>query len=373
MRSSTETSDEITLIKENPCQTGTSENLSLARLTVGLFIGVGNYGKKSGIESSPAPVLNAAMFRAPFFSANRLFTGRSHDEYAPLGMKLLADLQLNPDTLEAQTASYELQKLDGMEGTLKQFDQNDDEFLEGEDRNKDGTWNFIGEGQLVTRNRILQNLHDSIAFAGSIVPTDEEVQKIGKILFILYLSSHGRMERDGRSYILPADAEQDNSETWIAYEELFEPIEKFLAKANANGDQARAVVIFDTHNSVELGTLENIKHRELAVPFGSYVLEITSFGPVAWPWTKTTTFLSKKDYVNTTLKIGLPSPTNKRKKGKNRREFSSNMSVFPICSMCYLAKYSPLLKSERLQFLTWIQSTGTRMDSFIPEVSKKQF
>jgi hypothetical protein len=188
----------------------------------------------------------------------------------------------------------------------------------------------VGKGVPVTKQRILGALSGTIANARSVLETQ------GRVMLITYVSAHGWTGRDGRPYLLPADADSDDPATWISYDEVLRPFYEFGAEveaaAPADGDtRALAIVILDTCQIQRYQGSEQPapSRHDLSRP-GVIVVQSTSPGRYAWHWTQTYTS-DKTVSVDKETRWGFPPPP-KAERGRVVSALSAGMSVLPVAS-----------------------------------------
>ena len=156
-----------------------------AQPIVGLFVGVSNYGEPSRLWSTPAHTIGAVSFRAPFY-----LTATTDVQKADL--RLLSSLVVagNAD-LETSTRRV-LGDAAGMVGELTSAD--------GKDGQRS---NLLRRAQPTTRSHLIAQLDDALLRADAVATTQ------GQVLFVFYMSAHGWIGADGRTYLLPSDADYD--------------------------------------------------------------------------------------------------------------------------------------------------------------------
>jgi WD40 repeat protein len=186
----------------------------------------------------------------------------------------------------------------------------------------------VGTGAPVSKQRIVGALSGTVANARTVL----EAQ--GRVLLVTYVSAHGWSGRDGRPYLLPADADSDDPVAWISYEEFLRPFYEFGAEVAAvpadTGTRALVIVILDT---CQIQRYQNSgptrPQQDLSRP-GVIVVESTSPGQYAWHWTQMYT-------RNTTVSVeretrwGFPPPP-KAERGRVVNALSARMSVLPVAS-----------------------------------------
>jgi WD40 repeat protein len=225
----------------------------------------------------------------------------------------------------------------------------------------------VGKGKPVTRERVFDELQKTIRRSEASTGENQTA------LLVVYVAAHGWLGPDGRTYFLPSDADAEQPNTWIAYEEFLKPIKDFVS---ASPLSRGAVVVFDTCQ-VPLGTAAKPTAAPGQLPEYLLVIESTSPNQYAWHWTghmdsseRVTTFKSKTQF-------GIQRKA-KPVDEKLDASFPARMSIFPVASQWALsdlidAKSAASDPDGRvISAGDWIVNTRLRLARLlegIPEVS----
>jgi hypothetical protein len=314
-------------------------NIRLGATTVGLFVGVSDYGEEAKLWSTPAHSIGAALFRAPFVFALRnaqlhsTRVGESRDTIQAK-LTLLADLRVDPTTSLGASTIHMLKKIDAIKMQIRGVEYGTDEPIEP------GPQPYLGDGEPVTRSRIMSALHDTIENA-QFLPVDTN------LIFLLYISAHGWIGPDGKPYLLPADADYDDPNTWIAYEDLVNPIADLLLDLefehptllDAEKASPIAILVLDTCQTPRPDAPPLPKDLDLQGPPGIFLVQTTSPGQYAWHWSNATRVVGETT-AHREVRFGFPKFPPRAKRGPIDEEFSSTMSAFPLASLCALSEFS---------------------------------
>jgi hypothetical protein len=185
---------------------------------------------------------------------------------------------------------------------------------------------------------------------GTLARAEQVAQRSGVVVLVIYISAHGWIGPDGRSYILPSDAQYDDKRTWIGQEELFESIAQFLNRSKNDKNRRQAIVVFDTCQSARDDASAKNASTPLVPSFmpttNTYIVKTTSPGQYAWHWTADTEITGNVE-VTSDERWGFPFPPPKAKRGPIERKLSSNMSAAPLASDCAISEFFAKVEKPR--------------------------
>lgn len=278
---------------------------------------------------------------------------------------LLADLRLDPDNPLAPGVVYHLANLAGTSHLLNRYEAR----KHRQSLNKDHSWNYLGEGQLITKERIFRSLEAIIKRA------QRSYSREFSVRLIVYISAHGWIGKDGNKYIIPADASADDPTSWIAYEELLSPISEFIADQAPNMFK-QAVVIFDTCQIRRYSNAVAIETPEYVYPPEVIIVNAASPGQYAWHWTATKKVERNIKVISETRWGFPPPPKAKRKRGLMVTEFGRRMSVVPIASQCILSKIIKLtvekMDHKFVYVSEWLDLMVPQAEAFLDTIQEKE-
>ncbi len=312
------------------CSVRSADNVTLAVPIAGLFVGVSNYSEKSQVFSTPAHSISAAMFRAPFSVA-----ARKSD--FPARLASLADvpeysymLPEDPHNLYDSDVIFDRRSIDNA--------------VHGEPIDvvssvlRRTTPGFSLVGNIVTKKDIQKAISQAVSDAQQILYDK------GEVLLLFYFSAHGWLGAEGSPFLLPGDADADDPNTWLAYQDIINSIE-ILFKNNPNySANVRAIIIFDTCQILAAKNF-SVMDSEIHIPLGVTIMQSTSPGQYAWHWTAETKMEYHKEVISET-RWGFPPPP-KMKRGVIQRRIATNMSVMPLANKCIILKYSESLEGMK--------------------------
>lgn len=279
---------------------------------------------------------------------------------------LLADLRMDPCDPLTLGVVHHLANLSGTYYLLNRYETK----RHRQSLNKDHSWNYLGEGQLITKDRIFRSLEDIIQRAEKRYSEEDEVR------LIIYISAHGWIGKDGNKYIIPADANADDSTSWIAYEELLAPIYEFIANRAPNKFK-QAVVIFDACQIQRYNNVTVTENPKNMYPPEVIVVNAASPGQYVWHWTRNQK-IEKSVKVIFESRRGFPLPPPKAKRGSKVTEHSRRMSVVPIANQWILGK---LVKRKEQSEETddkyvlpseWLSGLLSQVDIFLDDIQEKE-
>jgi caspase domain-containing protein len=335
---------------------------------IGVFVGVSNYGVKANVPTRPAHTISAALLYEIFYNADpnkppeselRLVReSQTHDN-----LQLLADLRLNPRTEGA--LAYPLNDISGIWDQFHPRSEKPDlmeEFFPRAKMARDGTWPYLGEGELVSRSRILAALTKGLA----------DYTKAESSLFVFYISGHGGIADDGRPYIIPADANIKERSTLIFYDEVLTLI--YAAKATRADDlDSSMLIIFDACQ--QLPATEVQARPILPPPMGVTVVQSASPGQAAWHFTTSQRTTGNQE-ISRDFRIGFPWVPSAARKGPFDKKMDASVGILPMAMsyalMHYVRLYDEMGSHPEMadmipQILLdhWLEVTEDRIPDFL--------
>jgi hypothetical protein len=280
---------------------------------------------------------------------------------------LLADLEATASTPNSRMAVEYLKQLNGAFTSMSTFR------LAG--AAEEATTYYVGAGNPVTGKRIYASLTSALAKAERVLTARH------RVVLIVYASAHGWIGPDGRSYLLPSDADGDDPKTWIAYEDFLRPISEFLAKKHEDrtyvneiqGDMSKlAIVILDTCQVRRDGNPASVTSAPNLSRPGLVVIQSTSPGRYAWHWTET---VAKEEDIKIVKdsRWGFPPPP-KAKRGRLETTLSTNMSVLPVASQGTLKDLieekasRPEGEGRMISASEWLEGTRSLVRHLLTEI-----
>lgn len=300
--------------------------LKLAVPTVGLFIGVSNYGPGAGVFSTPAHGLSAGLFEDPF---SRAAVRSPKDWYKTIS---LADV---PKRVQEEN-------LPDPAGLLANM-----------------TLGFSFSGNSVSRKQIDEALNAAIADA------EAKFAQHGQVLLVLYVSAHGWLDADGEANLLPSDAAADKPATWIRYREVLDRLQAFLSRNDAAAPGRRVIAFFDT---CQVRQVRGAPGVPLPIPpAGMTVVTSTSPGQYAWHWTGAADVSYTQQVVSETrIGFGLPPPA---PSGEIERHLRQTISVVPVAHRCALKELVPKLQAGQVVTeAQWLSAVQAKASDFLRDV-----
>lgn len=292
-----------------------------AQPLVGLFIGISNYGIAAGYSPTPAHTISAALFREPFYLTAAGDTQKND-------LRLSSSLELDVNAELGRAAERTLRDIGGM---ARELMVPAGSAAGGKVRS--GPWEYMRNARRTTRQGLIEELDRTLERAEAVAQSE------GNVVFILYISAHGKLGADGQAYIVPSDAIEGDLGTWIDQRLVLDRMASFLYRSRLDGRQRKAVVVFDICRVPQ----ENAAPRLSAsvarlLPINAFVVESTSPGSYAWHWTMNAD-TQKKVEVLSESRFGLPFPPPRAKSGVIDERFASNMSIAPLASNCAISEY----------------------------------
>ena len=292
-----------------------------AQPLVGLFIGISNYGTAAGYSPTPAHTISAALFREPFFLTAAGDTQKND-------LRLSTSLELDVNAELGRAAERTLRDIGGMARELRAAPGSD-----AGGKVRSGPWEYMRNARRTTRQGLVEELDRTLERAEAVAQSE------GNVVFILYISAHGKLGADGQAYIVPSDATESDPDTWINQRLVLERMASFLYRSRLDGRQRKAVVVFDICRVSEKDVAPRLSASGARLlPINAFVVESTSPGSYAWHWTMEAD-TQKKVEVLTESRFGLPFPPPKAKGGEIDERFASNMSITPLASNCAISEF----------------------------------
>ena len=162
----------------------------------------------------------------------------------------------------------------------------------------------------------------------------------GSVMLILYVAAHGWIGADGKPVVLPGDAVESDSTSWIPYQWFVDQVDKFVGTDGTR----RAVIIFDTCQRLVAGERVGALGPQSASPYVT-IVESASPGQYAWHWRVESQFSSDRT-VTSESRFGFPYLPPKAPRGKSEATLSTTMSVFPLTSTCVLSAVADELRAK---------------------------
>lgn len=191
----------------------------------------------------------------------------------------------------------------------------------------------------------------------------------GRVLLVIYISAHGKLDRTGRPVILPADAIDAKPETWVPYQWFVDEVERFVEASSARN----AILIFD---ACQKGT----GHSDVVLPPSTRsqrvtIVQSTSPGQYAWHWiaNRTVKTLGKEWSAGRGPLLFL---TRRESDIDTRETISTTMSLFPFASTCALSVVDrgtmdrPPMAVTLSNWLTLTKRWVNGMEDEIPDMRK---
>jgi hypothetical protein len=384
------------------------ERLHLVMPTVGVFIGVSEYGEKAQVFSTPAHATNAGLFQAPFYQAAFFHPSQAKEMWltdsdqdgelnwqnGDFGMsfidknyvrhtywlKTTADVSLDLNNPIERGAFRVLMQIPGMKGKHSAHFKTEiaiaeafhspeiDEYAEiGEAHNNgdsthlvfsSGNWEAVTNGnsldfvlgsQVVDKKIGLSKPVTKERIISNITDAINEAQNSfrenGRVLLIVYISAHGRLGGDGQPYILPYDAIAEDSRSWIAQRDIIESVKQFLQNGGQQELGKHAIVVFDSCQ-INSPNRALFPAVELPIPAGMTLVQSVLPGQYAWHWT-----VESKENENVGIdehRWGLPRPPSRLPEGHIQRVSTARMSILPISSTCVINNAQKILDRQKL-------------------------
>ena len=396
------------------------KDLFLVQPTVGVFIGVSEYGAKAKVFSTPAHSISACLFQSNFFQAaffhdpqvkeiwikdsdqegaSKWLRGQfgasyidKKDVHHTYWLKTIADIRLDLSKPTELGAFRIMNRIPGVKFKGYPFFAENIPMVDSLDTPEVGEYAEVWEKdpinnvidlvlksseqhkeqslkKPVNKDRMLNAINDAI----------DEAQKSfienGRVLLIIYISAHGQIWDDGQPYILPSDAVAKDPTTWIAYSDIIEKTRRFL---EGRGQQLNkhAVVFIDScqKNVSENSTLSSVSIR---VPQGMTLVQSVSPGQYAWHWTAGSHEEGTID-VEEEKRWGFPKrPPSKLIGGKFERSPLGRMSVLPLSSTCFINDEMPTYLDELRRPVVivahqWIEAMKDYADILLEMIPDKQ-
>jgi hypothetical protein len=294
--------------------------------------------------------------------------GHEHPGFRTGDLTLLADLQAGAQTPNSELAVGYLMQLDGALKNMTSY------LAPG--KSTDAETDHIGQGMPVTRQRILAAARDTLLTCRNVLAVEH------RVVLIVYVSAHGWVGPDGRPYLLPADADGKDPQTWISYEDFLQPIYTFLAEPNEDhtfavdaerGDMRKLVlVILDTCQVAREGDQDQVRSSQDLSRRQVIVVQATSPGRYAWHWTAT---LHSEGNVKVIQehRWGFPPPP-KAERGPIATSLSTRMSVLPLASQTTLKALIDEKRGKtnevdrKISVQDWLNGTKDVMPRLLKEI-----
>lgn len=289
-----------------------------ARPVVGLFVGVADYDEQSGYGPTPAHAISAAMFREPFFL--------TADNSEKNDLRLATSLRLDVRDELARPAARTLGRLGGMSGQVtpppaaKDIGSGQTTVI----------WDIVRGAESTRRQGLLDSVDQALRRSENVALKD------GSVVFLFYVSAHGKLGADGHAYIVPSDGRRDSPESWLDQREVLARIAAFLGRSHTDSRDRKAVIVFDICQRSSAPEPRQVSTGPLRGLWNAYVVESTSPGSYAWHWQVETQTRRTKEVVSNSW-MGIPLPTPRPSSVEER--FESNMSVMPLVSNCVISSY----------------------------------
>jgi hypothetical protein len=337
------------------------ENAKAAYPILGMFIGVGNYGKNAHVQETPAHAqsLSALLFREIFYRADFLRITNSIEpdaepgsirDPASNGLILMANLSVT-NKEEARCVRYFLSKFHCPTEQL---------FGCPPDPTKAAKRQIpvLGDGARVNRQCIL----DAITWFCQEMSLELEMEKSETpLLFVFYISAHGGVSDDGRLYLLPADAVKSDPNTWIYYDDILNPLYHAMNEAFPDPPHHLLIVI----DACQDGTGRAVRPLP-PIPANVTLVQSASPGQWAWHWTSSNRLTN---IVGEQHNYGFPFPPKKMKSSTNINDIA--MSVLPIAAHRALevaVEDKQTQADHRIGVRTWLMMTTNLVQTFLATI-----
>lgn len=237
----------------------------------------------------------------------------------------LADttIRLKPGTSEAESARYML-KLTTEVGYGFRIQDSPSLIKPG----PDGRWLYFGDGQAMTRQRLLGRVRGIVDRARDVADAT------GGVLLVIYVCSHGIIDAEGRPRLIPSDATATDPRSWIGFDEILAPVFDLVGRG-PNPDQARqAIVFFDCCQRVDAAAPSSVRLSDTLPepPPGVALVAAVSPGQWAWHFASKMKVVGEVDASKRGL-LGIPLPA-AEKTGHIDEAYAGFMSVFPLATRC---------------------------------------
>lgn len=300
-----------------------------AQPLVGLFVGVTAYAEESTLWSTPAHAVSAALFREPFYVS-------AGSTEAQARLALVTDLAINRNTSLGRATEEILRRMDGMKDRLSGpiARRNGCEASApsvGTSGRREEQEPLLRRVDATTRDGMLRELDAAIGTA------EATAQRLGRVVFILYISAHGTLGSDGMPYILPSDAIPGKAQTWIEQREIVARIGSFLALSRRDRVLRNAILVFDTCRHFPNDLVARPRPRPTRGLPNLILVESTSPRTYAYQWqvqSRTQTAINLKD-----SSWGFPLPPPKIRRPALELELASRISLAPLSSTCSIVNF----------------------------------
>ena len=297
------------------------DRVGFVKPVVSLSMGISDFDD-SAWRSTPAHGLGANMMYEllrPKGDACLDITGRLGrcDAFAD------TSIRLRPGSPEAETARYMLKLTTEVSYGMRIHDS-PSQIKPG----PDGRWLYFGDGQAMTRQRLLARVRGIVGRARATADAE------GGVLLVIYLCSHGIIDANGRAWLIPADASGTDSRTWVSFDEVLAPVFDMVGR-DQNPDQARrAIVFFDCCQRIGAVSPSSVRLSDTLPEPPPGVALVSAVSPGQWAWH----FASKMKVVGDVDAskrglLGIPLPADE-KTGHLDESYSGFMSVFPLATRC---------------------------------------
>ncbi len=292
---------------------------------VSLSMGVSEFDDVAW-RSTPAHGLGANMMYEllrPKGDACLDITGR----FGPCDAFADASIRLKPGSPQAEAARFML-KLTTEGAYALRIQDSPSRIKPG----PDGRWLYFGDGEAMTRERVLSRVRGIVNRARQAAAAE------GSVLLVIYLCSHGVIDANGRLWLIPSDASDTDSSSWLGFDEVLAPVFDLVNRGD-NADQARqAIVFFDCCQRVAPGPARSMSLSDTLPDPPPGVALVSSASPGQWAWH----FASKVRVVGNVESskrglLGIPLPPDE-KTGAIEDSHAGFMSVFPLATRCAMSR-----------------------------------
>ncbi len=295
------------------------------RSVAGLFVGIGNVDDPS-VFDTPAHGLGAAVSFEPFYHAFKNGPDVAHN------LRLVTDLEppKGENPVLDRNLTTALGKLHGFgfgtKALLSMQVDGTELSLESDSRGLAGE---VAPQQLQITT---EKLRSELAFVANSIEHMLATEEL--VLLVAYISAHGLISDDGRSYFVAADSDPNQPASMMSFQEFVEEVVKVMNRHNTEDRQrVVATIFFDACRENRTGA-EPLGYEQL--PFGLIVFESASPGEWVWHWSGVDTWETSGE--TSERSIGSLGLRNKQPVNRRGIPIESKMSALPIAQQMALLR-----------------------------------